>query len=153
MKKIGNILWHFPFCGFISSFGNFVLGSILVITVVGAPIGLGLIQFSKFLLAPFSNVMVSKKKLDIKQNPLWKKYGLLIQILYFPFGFLMAISSLMSVVGLAVTVVGIPLAIVIAKSLSTYINPVNKICVPEAVASELETQKARQRLNRYAEKP
>ena len=53
MRLLGNILWHFPFFGFVTSFFTFLTGGFLVLTVVGAPIGLGLIQHSKFLLSPF----------------------------------------------------------------------------------------------------
>ncbi len=54
MKTLGNILWHFPFLGFLSALYTLILGLIFTITVVGAPIGLGMIQHSKFLLTPFS---------------------------------------------------------------------------------------------------
>lgn len=52
MRTLGNILWHFPFLGFLSALGTFLLGVILLITIIGAPLGLGLIQLSKFLLCP-----------------------------------------------------------------------------------------------------
>ena len=68
MRKLANIIWHVPFLGFLNSFFTFILGSILVLTVIGAPIGLGLIQLSKFLLTPFSSEMVSKKDLNKEQN-------------------------------------------------------------------------------------
>ena len=49
MKTLGNILWHVPFLGFLTALGTFLVGGLLVITVIGAPLGLGLIQLSKFL--------------------------------------------------------------------------------------------------------
>jgi len=61
MRTLGNILWHVPFLGFLTALVTFLFGGLLVIPVIGAPIGLGLIQFSKFLLAPFSFAMISKK--------------------------------------------------------------------------------------------
>ncbi|MDR4025806.1 MAG: YccF domain-containing protein, partial [Bilophila sp.] len=51
MRLLGNILWHFPCFGFLMSLFSFIVGAILTVTVVGAPIGLGLIQYSKFALA------------------------------------------------------------------------------------------------------
>jgi len=74
MRTLGNIIWHIPFLGFLSALGTFLLGGLLVITVFGAPIGLGLIQLSKFLLAPFSNSMVSGSELNQDQNALWKSF-------------------------------------------------------------------------------
>lgn len=61
MRTLGNILWHFPFLGFISAFFTFLAGLFLTITIIAAPIGLGLIQYARFLMLPFSSVMVSKR--------------------------------------------------------------------------------------------
>ena len=54
MRILGNILWHFPFFGFVNAAVNWLLGLLLTITVVAAPIGLGLMEFGKFLLAPLA---------------------------------------------------------------------------------------------------
>jgi len=152
MKTLGNILWHFPFLGFVNALLTFLLGGLLVITVIGAPIGMGLIQLSKFLLAPFSNSMVDKKDLNIEQNTLWKSFGFLIRILYFPFGLILAVLTIFEIAGLFVSIVGIPIAIVLAKSVSTFFNPVNKKCVPVAVADELQQRKTREQVNKHLAK-
>ena len=102
----------------------------LGITIIAAPIGLGLIQLSQFLLTPFSMKMVSRNTLNKKQNSLWKAYGIIVSIFYFPIGLILAIVTLCQIVGLFFTIVGIPVAVVLAKSLGTYFNPVNKVCVP-----------------------
>jgi len=51
---------------------TFIIGIIFIITVIGAPIGLGMIQHSKFLLTPFSKRMISDsiffKTTTIKKN-------------------------------------------------------------------------------------
>lgn len=149
MKTLGNILWHIPFCGFITSLVTFLLGGLLVITVIGAPIGLGLIELSKFLLAPFSKAMIDKKELNKDQNKLWKSFGFIIRILYFPLGLFLAIVTIGQIAGLFITLIGIPVALVLAKSLSTYFNPVNKKCVPKAVAEELEQRKAKAEVDKH----
>ena len=46
------------------------------------------------------------------------------------------------VVGLFITIIGIPVAIVVSKSIGVYFNPVGKKCVPISVAQELERRKA-----------
>ncbi len=149
MRTLGNILWHFPFLGFITAEITFIIGTLLVITVVGAPIGLGLIEFSKFLLSPFSKAMVNKKDLDIKQNEKWEKFGFVVRVVYFPFGLFFVIAGALQAIFLALTIVGIPVAIIIAKSLPTYFNPINKKCVARVVADELEKKKAKQELDSY----
>lgn len=78
MRTLGNILWHVPFLGFLSALVTFLIGSLFVITVVGAPIGLGLIQLSKFLMAPFSGAMVDKNVIKNNQNAAWKAFGLIV---------------------------------------------------------------------------
>lgn len=138
MRTLGNILWHFPFFGFINAGIVYLSGIILTATVIASPIGLGLMEYGKFLFAPFGRAMVSKSDLKIEQNQGWKAYSTIIMVLYLPFGLLLALVAVFQVAALCITVIGIPVAIVIAKSLGTYLNPVNKKCVHIAVAEELE---------------
>ena len=137
MRLLGNILWHIPFLGFVDAILAYLLGLLLTITVVAAPIGLGLMEYGKFLFAPFSYAMVSKSDLNVYQNPLWQGYSFIIMIIYLPFGLILAIFGIFQAIGLALTIVGIPVALVVVKSLGTYLNPVNKKCVDIAVAEAL----------------
>ena len=129
MRLLGNILWHVPFCGFLSALGTFLIGALLTVLVIPAPIGLGLIQLSKFMLAPFSFSMVDKGDLHMSQNPLWAAYSFLIRILYFPIGCLMAIIVAIQTGLLFLSILGIPVALAMAKALGTYFNPVGKVCI------------------------
>ena len=149
MRILANILWHIPFLGFLTALGVFLTGCLFLITVIGAPIGLGLIQLSKFLLTPFSSAMVSKKDLGKSQNKLWLAFGFIIRILYFPFGLFLAIVTIFQIAALFITIVGIPVALVLAKSLGTYFNPVHKVSVPRAVQAEIEQRKAREQVNKH----
>jgi uncharacterized membrane protein YccF (DUF307 family) len=56
--------------------------------------------------------------------------------------------SAIQVALLALTVVGLPLAIIVARSLGTYLNPVNKKCVSLAVANEIEQRKAKEKIEK-----
>lgn len=149
MRTLGNILWHVPFLGFLSALGTFLIGGLLVITVIGAPLGLGLIQLSKFLLTPFSSAMISKKDLKADQNKLWQTFGIIVRILYFPFGLFLAVVIIFQIAGLFISIIGIPVALVLAKSLGTYFNPVNKTCVPKAVADEVASRKAKEHVDKH----
>lgn len=148
MKTLGNILWHIPFMGFISAIFVYLFGLVLTATVVAAPIGLGLMELGKFLFSPFGHAMVSKDDLNIEQNQKWKMYSTIVRVIYFPFGLLFTILAIFQVVFLFFTIVGIPVAIVVAKSLGTYLNPVNKKCVHSAVADELERRVAQAEVSR-----
>ena len=149
MRTLGNILWHIPFLGFLSALGVFFTGLLFVMTVIGAPIGLGLFQLSKFLLTPFSSAMIDKKELGKNQNKLWQAFGFIVRILYFPFGLILAIVTIFQIAALFITIVGIPVALVLAKSLGTYFNPVNKVCVPRAVQTEIEQRKAKEQVEKH----
>lgn len=149
MRTLGNILWHFPFLGFMSALFTFIFGSLLTVLVIPAPIGLGLIQLSKFMLAPFSYSMVSKGDLQVAQNKYWKLYSTIIMILYLPFGCILAILTAIQVGFLFLTIVGIPVALAMSKALGTYCNPVGKVCVPRLVGSAIERKKEEALLRDY----
>jgi len=144
MKIFGNILWHFRFFGFISATLVYLTGLLLTITVIAAPIGLGLMEFGKFLYWPFGRTMISKKELNVEQNGAWAAYSTIIMILYLPLGVILAVVAFIQVGLMFLTIIGIPPAIVIAKSLGTYLNPVNKKCVHSAVSEEIERKKAQE---------
>ncbi|MBU8874630.1 hypothetical protein KQ910_12720 [Reyranella sp. MMS21-HV4-11] len=148
MRTLGNILWHIPFLGFLTAAFYWLLGLVLTLLVVTAPLGLGLMEFGKFLLAPFGNEMVSKASLNVKQNPVWEAYSTIVMILYLPFGVLFVILNAIQVFALCFSIVGIPVALVIAKSLGTVLNPVNKVCVPSAVAEEMARRNAAVEIDR-----
>jgi uncharacterized membrane protein YccF (DUF307 family) len=149
MRTLGNILWHFPFFGFVTAIFYWLLGALLTITIVAAPIGLGLMEFGKFLFAPFGHAMISKSDLKIEQNPVWKAYSTIVMIIYLPFGIIGFVLSVIQVAALCVTIVGIPIALVIAKSLGTILNPVNKKCVHAAVVEELDRRRAQAEIARH----
>ena len=97
MRTLGNIIWNFPFLGFVTAAIVFLIGLLFVVTIIAAPIGLGLIQYSKFLLLPFSYDMVSKSELEgeADKNILWQTYGFILKSVYIIFlGIPMAIVTL-----------------------------------------------------------
>lgn len=149
MKTLGNILWHFPFFGFVSAILVYLFGLLLTITVIAAPIGLGYMELGKFLFWPFGNAMVSKSELNVEQNVAWKTYGTIVRILFIPFGLFFLLVGIFQVVGLFITIFGIPVALVVAKSLGTYWNPINKKCVSSAVTAELERRKGEEAIKKH----
>lgn len=154
MKTFLNFLWNFPFLGFIYAIITGISGLLWCLTIIGLPLGLGLLQFSLFLFWPHGYAMVSKGDLEIlteKKRPLWWKiFALIIRIIYFPFGLVHAMF--MACVGLIefFTIIGIPQGLVTMKSISTYFNPVNKVRVPQAVADQIAEIKRGRDINRYA---
>lgn len=70
-------------------------------------------------------------------------------ICYLPFGIVFLIIGVFQVVCLFISIVGIPAALVVANSLGTYLNPVNKKCVPQAVADEIAAKKAQEAISTH----
>lgn len=149
MKTLGNILWHVPFLGFLSAIMAYLLGVLLTATVVAAPIGLGLMELGKFLFAPFGHALVSRSDLKVEQNKSWKAYSTVIMILYLPFGAVLALLAIFQVAFLFLSIIGIPVALVVAKSLGTFFNPVNKKCVHSAVVGEIERRAGQAEVEKY----
>ena len=141
MRTFGNIIWHIPYLGFMSAFGVFIMGILMILTIIGAPVGFGLLQLSKFLLTPFSCAMVDKKDANIEDNSIWKSLNTIARILYFPFGLFISIMLIVQIVLMFVSLIGIPVAIVMSKSLSTYFNPVNKVCISKELYDEIMGKK------------
>ena len=142
MRTLGNIIWLLPFFGWFSAGFTYLLGLLLTVTVVGSPLGLGLMEHGKFLFWPFGNVMVSKSRLGEKENSLIGAYKKIIMILYLPFGIILWIMGLIQTIILFCTIVGIPSAIVMAKSLSTFLNPINKVKISAVMLNEIEKREA-----------
>ena len=152
MRTLGNILWHFPFLGFVNAIATYLMGLLLLITIIAAPIGRGLMEFGKFLFAPYSYAMVKESALRPEKTStggsrIWKAYSTIILFIYILIlGIPLSLMVIFQIAGLFITIVGIPVAIVMAKSLGTYFNPIGKKCVPIAVVQELERKKAQEYL-------
>ena len=156
MRTLGNIIWHFPFLGFIFALCYAISGCFWCLTIVGAPLGIGLFQLSSFMLSPFSKALVSRSDLEDltqdKQNEVMKIWRLIIRILYFPFGLLGALQAIFVIILEFLSIIGIPCGLVYAKALGAIFNPTGKVCVPRAVAEEIERRKSEKILNRYTSK-
>ncbi len=149
VRTLGNVLWHFPFFGFVSAALFWLLGLVLTATIIAAPIGLGLMEYGKFLMAPFGRSMVNRADLKGEQNAAWRAYSTIVMLVYLPLGLVLFLLSVVQVFLYCLFLITIPVAIVIAKSLGTTLNPVNKVCVPVAVAEELERRKASALIERH----
>lgn len=143
MRILLNILWHIPFLGFLSAFIAFMFGGLFTITIIGAPLGLGLVETSKFLLSPNTSAMMSKKHFFIEQSHLRKQVDFIVRVLYIPFGLILVSITLVQIALLYMSIVGKPAALVLYKSLGTLLNPVNIICVPQTVKEKVMQREAK----------
>ena len=148
MRQVANILWHFPFFGFITASLAYLIGLLLVALVVTAPIGLGIMEIAKMLFAPYTRDLVDEKVLkDYQEKPrnqLWEKYKTIVQILWYIPGFFLFLGTLFQGIALCFTIIGIPVGLVAIKTSTKYLSPVGKKCVPKSVTDELERRQAAQ---------
>lgn len=151
MRLLGNILWWFPCLGFVNAIISFFVGGLLTLTIVGAPLGLGLLQYAKFCLAPFSYSMMPASDImpHQKRSLLWDALSLILFIIYLPIGILLFVTGIGEIIVLCLSIIMIPMAIPVAKSLTTLFNPIGKICVPYEVKTLAEQKKAEALYNAY----
>lgn len=146
MKMIGNLLWHIPCCGFLLAGACFLVGTILTLMVWAAPVGLGLMEYGKFLTAPFSYRMISKDDWKAMRgettNTVIGAYSAVVSLVYvILFGWWLAIGAALMSFLLCCTVIGIPCAMVVLSSIPVLLSPVGKMCVDELEATAMETAK------------
>jgi uncharacterized membrane protein YccF (DUF307 family) len=141
IRNVSNVLWHFPFFGFISAAIYFAFGFLFSVTVVGLPLGLGLIEWSKFLLAPGTRSLITVTDLPKKPNFLWRGWSFLVAVIYFPIGLVLAILNVCSGIGLLCTIIGIPTGLDILRATGAVLAPSNKKCVRRTVAEELSRRR------------
>lgn len=155
MRQIGNILWHIPFLGFLSCMFAYFLGGIYFLTGIGAPIGLGMFQLGRFYLSPYTHSMVDKNLLNKHlaepetENKAWEIYKTIVMICWIPFGLVAAIIAAFQALFICCSIIGIPVGLVIFKTLPVLLNPVGKVCVPYQVAAELERRDGEEELKKY----
>lgn len=148
-RMISNVLWHVPFLGFLSALAHFLVGLLLCVTVVGLPLGLGLIEYSKFLLAPGTRTLVDRSELPEQQNMLWKGWALVVGLLYLPIGLVLAAANIAGGIGLMLTIIGIPTGLDIVRTTGAVLMPANKVCVPRVVGEAVQANKDRAAVERY----
>ena len=86
-------------------------------TVIGLPIAKSLFQFAKLSAFPFGKEVVRETELKGSENisSVRKSGGLLLNIIWFPFGLFLAIIYIVSGVFAFITVIGIPIGIVYVR--------------------------------------
>lgn len=148
MRPQGNILWHFLLFGSLQASLTRPRGLLLTAVVVASPIGRGLVAYGKFLFFPLSRTMISRKKPGENRNGAWRTHSTFITTIYLPAGLVPAVINAIQIAELVASIAGIPVAVVIAKSMDTFFNPVDKKCVRSGVAAKVERQDNRAGIER-----
>ena len=120
MRLIGNILWLI-LGGLLLAASWAIIGLVLCITIVGIPLGIQAFKMAGLTLTPFGKTV---------------EYGggvgsVLINIIWFVLaGWWLAIGHIITAVAMAVTIVGIPLALANLKLIPVSLMPLGKEIVP-----------------------
>lgn len=147
MKTFMNLVWLI--LGLPVAWVYFLVGIMCCCTVIGLPIGVGLIQLAELNLHPFGYAMADARDLEPgkKTNGVWEALSFVCRILYFPVGVVLALVTVVQAAVLCLPVVTIPLAMVLFKSLGAIFNPIHKKCVPVETAKLAELRKCERKLN------
>lgn len=104
MRLIGNILW-FIFGGFVSGLLWLIAGLLCCITIVGIPFGLQCFKFASLCFMPFG------KDVEYRGGTV----SFLVNVLWIPIGFVMALHDFIIGLGWCITIVGIPFGLQFIK--------------------------------------
>lgn len=101
-------------------------------------------QYAKLMAFPFGKVIV--KETDIKGvenvSKVRRVGGMIANILWLPFGICFFLASIVEIIGLAITIIGIPVAIVIAKSGKFLIWLIGAKVIIQAEAQNIQIQRS-----------
>lgn len=104
MRLIGNILW-FIFGGFVSGLLWLIAGLICFVTIIGIPFGLQCFKFASVCFMPFG------KDIEYRGGTV----SFLVNVLWLPIGFIMALYDFFIGLLWCVTIVGIPFGLQFIK--------------------------------------
>ena len=127
-----NVLW-IVFGGFYMAAGWLLAAVIMAITIIGIPWARAAFNIAFYTLLPFGQTVVSRDaylgKEDIGTGPL----GMLGNIIWFVLaGWWLALAHLITALGLAITIIGIPFAWAHLKLAGLALWPIGKMIVLKA---------------------
>lgn len=122
MKTLLNLIW-FVLAGFWLALGYALAGVICCVLIVTIPFGIASFRIASYVLWPFGRTVVDKPTAGG-----WSVLGNIIWVLVA--GLWIAIGHLTTAAALAVTIIGIPLAIANLKLIPISLLPLGKEIVP-----------------------
>lgn len=142
MVLLGNIIW-FIFFGWWNCILNGLLGALFYITIIGIPIGKSLFQFAKLMAFPFGKVIIKETDIKGKENvsAVRRVGGAIANIIWIPFGLIGFVAYVVTAIGCAITIIGIPAAIVWARAAKFIIWPIGAKVISKEEADTIKMQK------------
>ena len=122
MRTLLNIVWLI-FCGFWMAVGYLVAGVICCVLIVTIPFGLASFRIAGFALWPFGRTLVHRPGTGDAAavgNVIWLIFA----------GWWLALGHLLTAIPLAISIIGIPLALANLKLIPVSLMPLGKEVVP-----------------------
>ena len=118
MRTLLNIIW-LVLCGFWLFLGYLLAGVILCVLIITIPWGIASFRIGRYALWPFGKTVVAK--------PTSGAFSFIGNVIWFIVaGWWLALGHIVSGVALAITIVGIPLAIADFKMIPVSLAPLGK---------------------------
>lgn len=118
MRTLLNIIW-LVLCGFWMFLGYMVAGALLCILIVTIPWGIASFRIARYALWPFGRTVVATPTsgaLSFIGNVIW----------FLLAGWWLALGHLVSAAALAITIIGIPMAVADIKMIPVSLAPLGK---------------------------
>ena len=114
MISLFNIIW-FIFFGWWQALVFFTLSILFSITIIGIPIGKACFNFSVLSAFPYGKAIVRETFIKNKVSVIRRFGGIILNIIWFPIGFVTAVVYFVSGIFAFFSIIGIPVGIVYVR--------------------------------------
>lgn len=148
MIGLFNLIWFLLF-GWWNALVFLMLSGVFACTIVGIPIAKSLFQLSKLTAFPYGKTVIREVELKGKENvsSLRRLGGLVVNILWLPLGLSLTLAFFALGLLAAVTIIGIPIAVVYVRLGQFLLFPIgakvvtNQQAYASATANEIRRRK------------
>ncbi len=142
MNAIANLIW-FILGGLVMGLGWWLVGLVMLISIIGIPWARACFVFGGFCFFPFGREAIDRRELTGKSDLGTGTLGLIGNVIWFVVaGLWLAIGHVTAAVANFVTIIGIPFGIQHLKLAACALWPVGKTVVPKEVAAEARRRHA-----------
>ncbi|MGE4553541.1 MAG: YccF domain-containing protein [Desulfovibrionaceae bacterium] len=137
LKLLGNVIW-FLLGGFFMALAWFLVGLLLLVSIIGIPFARAAFTLGEFSLWPFGKTVVRRDRLTGRQDFGTGPLGLVGNVVWLVFfGIWLAAGHVLSGVATALTIIGIPFAIQHFKLAAASLMPIGLDVVDNHLADRL----------------
>lgn len=147
MSTLGNIIWFF-LLGWWQGLICALSGVIFCITIIGIPIGKSMFQYAYLIMFPFGKQIVRETFIKGKENVsvVRRVGGIIANVLWFPFGLILMLASIVEILACFISIIFIPAGIVLARSCVFLLCPIGaKVITKDEYRAILYANEAKRR--------